>query len=165
VVAGQDQMSQVRFLLPDGRSVRVHGVCAALASALESWRLKHVQAAVNQPTMPTALPPDTRQRIELGHAAEEKRLQEQRTLAEQARQSHRSDLVQRHAAEIRQVTDRHNATARAMSQAIADARRRLEAARAEHEAATREVQSIGRVLRTHRHLTYRRFLRVVVFGR
>ncbi|MDF5752879.1 hypothetical protein [Spongiactinospora sp. TRM90649] len=165
VAVGHEQTPEIHFLLPDGRSVHVQGVGETRASALENWRLLHVQAAMAQPSMPTTLPPATRQRIELGHQAEEKRLQEQRTLAEQARQSLRNDIVQRHAGEIRQITDGHNVATQATSRAMADTQRRLATARADHQTAEQEEQTIVRELQTHRHMSYPRFLRAVVFGR
>ncbi|MFG1619006.1 hypothetical protein ACGFI3_40160 [Nonomuraea wenchangensis] len=162
---GYQNGAEVHLVLANGRSVHVPGVGEARAAALMVWREGHIQAAMRQANMPTALPAPQRQAIEGQFAAEERALKDKRAQIEQNRQNSRLDLVRRQTEAERRLIERHKAAVQVGAQALQDANQRLAASRAEHRTAVQEEQRLARELTAYREISYGRFLRTVLIGR
>ncbi|MFF5109210.1 hypothetical protein [Streptosporangium sp. NPDC000509] len=155
----------VLLVLANGHSVHVPGVGETRAEALMTWREGHIQAAIRQANMPTALPAPQYKAIEGQFAAEERTLKDKRAQVEQSRQNSRIDLVRRQTEAERQLNDRHSAAVQAGEKALQRANQRLAALRAEHRTAVQEGQRLAREPIAYRKISCGRFLRTVLIGR
>ncbi|MFC4009022.1 hypothetical protein ACFOY2_17455 [Nonomuraea purpurea] len=161
---GYGQRPEVHIVLAHGRSVHVHGVGETRAVALREWRRAHLDRAMRQPGLPTALPQTKFQQIEARWAAERRRIEVQRDAVRQDRASHRVALAQKQAQEMKQRTDKHNLRTRSATLAAQDINRRISEERMRHQALIQEEQDLLRELQAYRHVSYGRFLRRVLLG-
>ncbi|WP_433355873.1 hypothetical protein ACQP25_18110 [Microtetraspora malaysiensis] len=161
---GYGQRPEVHIVLTDGRSVHVNGVGEARAIALREWRRAHLDAAMRQPGLPTALPKTMLQQIEARWAAERQRIEVQRDAIRGDRASHRVTLTQKQTREMKQLTDKHNLRTQSTALAAQDINQRISEERARHKALIREEQDLLRELQAYRHVSYGRFLRRVLLG-